>query len=156
MFGFNFNPKGTAMCNGQLLPINQNQALFSLLGTTFGGNGTTTFALPELRGRVPIHPGTGFTLGQSGGEENHTLVVSEIPSHTHPVSGSSGAGTSGDPTGNLWADGGKAGYSTGAPNQAMAANTLANTGSSQPHSNMAPYLTINFCIALTGIFPTRS
>ena len=156
MFAFNFNPKGTALCNGAVMAINQNQALFSLLGTTFGGNGQTTFNLPDLRGRVPVHTGTGFTLGQIGGEENHTLLTTEMPIHTHSVQATANTGTSGDPTGNYWADGGKPAYSTGAPNQTMSATALANAGAGQPHSNMAPYLTINFCISLQGIFPSRS
>ena len=156
IFGFTFAPKNFAYCNGQLLSINQNQALFSLLGTTYGGNGTTTFGLPNLQGRTPMHVGTGFVLGQVGGEEAHTLTVSEIPVHTHGTVTSTAAGTAGDPSAAFLADGSKAAYAPGTPNQTMAAGAIGNTGGSQSHNNMAPYLTINFCIALVGIFPSRN
>jgi microcystin-dependent protein len=154
IFSFNFPPKGWALCNGQVLPINQNQALFSLLGTTYGGNGTTTFALPDLRGKMPLHVGNTFVLGQVGGQESHTLIMSEMPAHTHQANGSSTVANLGDPTGNLWAAGNGA-YSP-TPNTNMNPACLPNVGGSQPHQNMSPYLTVEFCIALQGIFPSRN
>ena len=157
MFSFGFAPRFWAQCNGQLLPINQNQALFSLLGTTYGGNGTTTFALPNLQGRTPLHFGQGSglsnrALGQVGGVETVTLQTTQIPSHTHTVSANSAAPTLGTPAGNLWAQGN---YSASG-NSAMAAGDVGNTGGIQPHPNLSPYLTVNFCIALSGIFPSRN
>jgi microcystin-dependent protein len=154
VFSFNFAPRGWAMCNGQLLPINQNQALFALLGTTYGGNGTTTFALPNLQGRVPVHTGNGIVLGQSGGEAAHTLTVPELPAHTHLPAGSSTPANLGDPTGNLWATGNAAYNPT--PNTAMNPACILAAGNSQPHENMSPCLTVTFCIALQGIFPSHS
>ena len=152
---FVFPPKGWALCNGQLLPINQNQALFSLLGTTFGGDGRVNFALPDLRGRTPIHVGNGHTLGERAGEQAHTLSISELPTHTHVLNGSSSNGTLQTPPGNLFAV---------TPNQlyhgadgslvALAAGTVASVGGSQAHLNMQPFLTLSFCIALQGIFPS--
>lgn len=152
---FNFAPKGWAMCNGQLLPINQNQALFSILGTTFGGNGQTTFALPDLRGRSPLHVGSGFVLGQAAGAYAHTLTPAEMPVHTHPVMANSATGTQVSPSGNVWAGVVSGAYST-SPGTPMnpAATTIA--GGSQPHENMQPFLTLNFVIALQGIFPPRT
>ena len=154
IFSFGFAPKGWAMCNGQLLPINQNQALFSLLGTTYGGDGRTTFALPNLQGRVPVHVGNGILLGQSGGESAHTLSTSEMPAHTHLPAGSSTPANLGVPTGNVWATG-NAAYNPTA-NTTMNPASIQPVGSSQPHENLSPYLTLNFCIALQGIFPSRS
>jgi microcystin-dependent protein len=155
IMSFDYAPKGWAQCNGQLLPINQNQALFALLGTTFGGDGRVNFALPDLRARAPIHVGSGHTLGERGGEQAHTLSIAELPEHTHVLSGSSSTGTQLIPAGNLLA---------ATPNQmyhaadaglgAMAAGTVANVGGSQAHLNMEPFLTLNFCIALQGIFPS--
>jgi len=166
IFSFNFPPSGWALCNGQLLPINQNQALFALLGTTYGGNGQTTFALPNLRGRVPIHMGAGHILGEAGGEENHTLTLSEMPTHTHLMSGNTAKisadpntpvnATQGAPTGNHWANSGKLVYSTSPPDSSMSAATVTNVGGSQPHLNMSPFLVLSFCIALQGIFPSRN
>jgi len=153
IFSFNFPPKGWAFCNGQIMAINQNQALFSLVGTFYGGNGTTTFALPNLQGRVPMHQGTGFTIGQVGGEASHTLVTTEIPAHTHPVTASSAAPTVGTPAGNLWAAG-NAAYNSGT-NTSLAPGAIVAVGG-QPHENMSPYLTLSFCIALQGIFPSRN
>lgn len=155
LVGFNFAPKGWALCNGQLLPINQNQALFSLLGTMYGGNGQTNFALPDLRGRTPIHMGAGFTQGESAGEEVHTLIVSEMPAHNHLVSASSGGPNQGSPTGNEWAAL-NSGYSTNAPDGVMGPSAVSSAGGSQPHTNVQPYLVLNYVIALSGIFPSRN
>jgi microcystin-dependent protein len=164
-FSFNFAPKGWAQCNGQLLPINQNQALFSLLGTTYGGDGRVNFALPDLRSRVPIHIGGGFTLGERGGEEAHTILSSEMPTHTHSLAGTTTDGTSTTPPGTLAkavASANPGGaftmsmYSTGAPNNVQWAGTMGNTGGSQAHTNIMPYLCINMCIALQGIFPSQN
>lgn len=154
VMSFVFAPKGWALCNGQLLPINQNQALFSLLGTTFGGDGRVNFALPDLRGRTPIHVGSGHTLGERGGEQAHTLSISEIPTHTHVLNGTSSAGTALIPSGNLLAKANLPAY-TGPTNLvAMAAGSITNVGGSQAHLNMQPFLTLSFCIALQGIFPS--
>jgi len=158
---FNFAPKGWAMCNGQLLPINQNQALFSLLGTTYGGNGQTTFALPDLRGRVPIHMGNGHTLGQAAGQEAHTVTLSEMPAHLHFASASADVANLPTPGGNLLATVDATAFTTslyGAANNsvAMAAASVSNTGGSQPHENRQPYLTLNVIIALQGIFPSQN
>ena len=154
IFSFNFAPKGWAMCNGQVMPINQNQALFSLLGTTYGGDGRTTFALPNLQGRMPLHVGDGIVLGQAAGEAVHTLGLQEMPAHTHVAVGSSTPANLGDPTGNLWAAGNSAYNPT--PNTTMNPTSLLPMGGGQPHENMSPYLTVTFCIALQGIFPSRS
>ena len=152
---FNFAPKGWALCNGQLLPINQNQALFSLLGTTYGGNGQTTFALPNLQGRIPIHMSNGHTLGESSGEENHTLNSNEMAAHVHPVSASSADPNQGLPTGNIWANGAGT-YSSAVPDSSMNPASISNAGGGQPHTNMQPYLVLNFIIALQGIFPSQN
>ncbi|MHB8628924.1 MAG: phage tail protein [Aggregatilineales bacterium] len=153
---FNYPPKGWAFCNGQLLPINQNQALFSLLGTTYGGDGRTTFGLPNLQGRVPIHMGQGHTLGEIAGEQSHTLNISEIPQHNHPLTASTAAATTNDPTGSFLATSpSNAYFGRGNPTIATAM-TSGNTGGSQAHQNMQPFLTLSFCIALQGIFPTQN
>lgn len=159
IMSFVFAPKGWALCNGQLLPINQNQALFSLLGTTFGGDGRVNFALPDLRGRTPIHVGSGHTLGERGGEQAHTLSIAELPTHTHVANGASDAADQPTPGGNLLATVDQAAFTTllYAPANslvAMAPNSVANTGGSQAHLNMQPFLTLSFCIALQGIFPS--
>lgn len=156
IFSFNFAPRFWAQCNGQLLPINQNQALFSLLGTAFGGNGQTTFGLPNLQGRVAMHFGNGMVMGQTAGEANHTLSLAEMPSHNHIALGSTAGPTSPTPLGNTWATGtGSSPYSaTGG--SLMAPQALSNTGGNLPHNNMSPYLTLNYCIALSGIFPSRN
>jgi microcystin-dependent protein len=167
LFSLNFAPKGWAMCNGQTLPINQNQALFALLGTTYGGNGTSTFQLPNLQGRVPVGFGDGiglspYNLGQVGGEINHTLTLNEIPSHGHTYHCKSTVDNSPTPTspvGNYWAreNNGDAPYSsTGASLSNMHPSAVGNAGGGQPHSNQQPYLVINFCIALSGVFPSRN
>jgi microcystin-dependent protein len=154
IFSFSYNPQGWAMCNGQLLPINQNQALFSLLGTTFGGNGQTNFALPEMRGRVPMEVGNGLVLGQRGGEETHTLSLGEMATHTHFAKASANGPTVTPPTSNFWATNtGFSPYGTTADTP-MSSQTIGNTGGSQPHENRSPYLTLNMCIALQGIFPS--
>jgi microcystin-dependent protein len=152
---FNFAPRGWALCNGQLLQINQNQALFSLLGTMYGGDGRTTFALPDLRGRVPVHVGAGFVQGEKAGEEAHTLISSEMPAHTHLVSASSGAPNQGSPAGNEWAAL-NGGYSTVAPDATLNPSAIGAIGGSQPHTNLQPYLVLNYVIALQGIFPSRN
>jgi microcystin-dependent protein len=160
MFAFNFPPNGWALCNGQTLPINQNQALFSLLGTTYGGNGTSTFGLPDLQSRAPIHVGTSvggttFVLGSVGGEETHTLTQNEMPSHPHTVSARATASTA-TPTGASWATSGHAAFSGASNLVPMSGAALANGGGGQPHDNMQPFLAVNFCIALVGIFPSRN
>ena len=155
IMSFDFAPKGWALCNGQLLPINQNQALFSLLGTTFGGDGRVNFALPDLRGEVPIHVGNGHTLGETGGEQAHTLSVSELPTHTHVLNGTSSAGTAPIPTGDLLAKTPNFLYHSPDNNLvAMSPDSVTNVGGSQAHINMQPFLTLTFCIALQGIFPS--
>lgn len=154
IMSFGFAPKGWALCNGQLLPINQNQALFSLLGTTFGGDGRVNFALPDNRGRVPIHVGSGFTLGQKGGEQAHTITMSEMPAHTHFGVGSAQAADVGSPANNVLL--GIINNVYGAPTNlvAMSPGEIGNVGGSQAHLNMQPFLTLSFCIALQGIFPS--
>lgn len=155
---FVFAPKGWALCNGQLLPINQNQGLFSLLGTTFGGDGRVNFALPDLRGRVPIHVGSGHTLGERGGEQAHTLSIAELPTHTHVLNAVAVPAPDPEPsprTGNLLAESTAQSLYTGPSNiTAMAPAAVSNTGGSQAHLNMQPFLTLSFCIALQGIFPS--
>ena len=157
IFSFDFAPKGWALCNGQLLPINQNQALFSLLGTTYGGDGRVNFALPDLRGRTPIHVGSGHTLGERGGEQAHTLSIAELPTHTHVINAVNATGTTPDPTNNFLAGASSSvGSVYGPATNLVATNggTLANVGGSQAHLNMQPFLTLSFGIALQGIFPS--
>jgi len=158
MVSFNFPPKGWALCNGQLLPINQNQALFALLGTTYGGNGITTFGLPNLQGRVPVHFGQGsglsaIVLGQTGGEQAHTLTLNELPPHRHTPVGSSNTADQATPGAHLWADNAFATYSTTADG-VMNPSAIASAGGGQAHDNMPPYLVVNFVICLSGIFPS--
>lgn len=160
MVSFSFPPKGWALCNGQLLPINQNQALFALLGTTFGGNGQTNFALPNFQGRVPMHVGMGHTLGQPGGEQAHTLSSQELPAHDHALAASAAPASSASAANNVLAKKARFGRDAYAPPEpgklaAMHGQALASTGGSQPHENMQPYLTLSFVIALQGIFPSR-
>ena len=160
MMSFNFPPKGWAFCNGQLLPIAQNQALFSLLGTTYGGDGRVTFGLPDLRGRVPISMGAGHTLGERSGEEAHALSTNEMPTHIHTLSGSSLEGNSPNPNfsnvGNVLAQ--DPGNAYGPPNNLtnLKPGSIANVGGGQAHLNMQPFLTLNFSIAVQGIFPSQN
>ena len=162
IFPFNFAPQGWAFCDGQLLPISQNTALFSLLGTTYGGDGRSTFGLPDLRGRVPIAPdqGPGLSnrfLGEQGGTDTVTLLTSEIPSHTHTLTASTGDATQSTPADALLATGIAVGmFAPVGPTVTLAPSTLSITGSSQPHQNAMPSLVFNFCIALQGVFPPRS
>ncbi len=151
---FGFAPRGWALCNGQLLPINQNQALFSLFGTTFGGDGRVNFALPDLRGRMPIHMGNGHTLGEPGGEQAHTLSIAEIPTHTHVLSHSTARATTGTPTDNVPAQTLSPIYGPAQSLVAMNPSAVSNTGGSQAHLNMPPFLTLNFSVAIQGIFPS--
>jgi microcystin-dependent protein len=154
LMSFQFAPKGWALCNGQLLPINQNQALFALLGTTFGGDGRVNFALPDLRGRIPIHVGSGHTLGERGGEQAHTVSIAELPTHTHVLNGTTNTGNSPVPTNNVLADSPSQLYAAPGNLTSLTPGSVANTGGSQAHLNMQPFLTISFCIALQGIFPS--
>jgi microcystin-dependent protein len=156
IFSFNFAPKSWAMCNGQFLPINQNQPLFALLGTTYGGDGRVTFQLPDLRGRVPIYTGQGFTLGERGGEAAHTLTISEMPTHSHPITASTNGPTVSPTTNNFWASNTSFSPYSSVLNAQMAPNSFSNSGGSQPHENRSPYLALNFCIALFGLFPSRN
>jgi microcystin-dependent protein len=165
IFPFNFPPKGWAFCNGQLLPLSQNTALFSLLGTTYGGDGKSTFALPDMQGNAPMHPGQGpglslHDLGETGGSETVTLLQSEIPAHSHAYNVSQSDAIERIPATQKYAAGigGVVAYNNTAnpPLTAMAPEALAPTGGGQPHNNMMPYLTLNFCIALQGVFPPRT
>jgi microcystin-dependent protein len=155
MFGGNFAIAGWAFCDGSLLPISENETLFQLIGTTFGGDGESTFALPDLRGRVPIHQGNGFVVGEAGGTEEVTLTVQQIPAHTHPLLVNASGGTANNPTNNdLAASPTIDMYREAAPTVALAANAIGSVGGSQPHTNFQPYLCINFIISLFGIFPS--
>lgn len=170
IISWNFSPKGWAFANGQQLPINQNQALFSLFGTTYGGNGQTTFALPNLQGNVPLHMGDGFLLGQAGGKSSHTLIMSEMPAHTHFLMAD--AATAALSNSNTPATGNSIGqtigvpsqgsnfpvqiYSTSNPNGQMAPQTVTNVGGNQPHENRQPYLCLNMIVSLQGVFPSRN
>jgi microcystin-dependent protein len=170
MVGWNFAANGWALCNGQLMPINQYQALFALLGTTYGGDGITTFALPNLQGRVPIHQGAGpglspYTIGQSSGSENITLLANQMPTHSHLMGVSNLPGTVADPTNAILAQGNSGAsrspvpvsdYVSTAATGTLAPTAIASSGGNQPHSNIQPFLCINFIIALTGIFPSRN
>lgn len=153
LMSFNFAPKGWALCNGQLLPINQNQGLFSLLGTTFGGDGRVNFALPNLQGRVPIHVGSSHTLGERGGEQAHTLSIAEIPTHTHVLSGSLSNANAAPAANNVLAAANNV-YAGPSNLTSLGPSSITNVGGSQAHLNMQPFLTLNFSIALQGIFPS--
>lgn len=166
IMSFNFAPKGWTMCNGQLLPINQNQALFSLLGTTYGGDGRVNFALPDLRARIPMHMGSGHTLGERAGEASHTIIASEMAQHNHLMQGVAAAADAGNvgktPAPNKGLAQAHATpnttdvnlYGTGSVSKVMAGQSISNTGGSQAHENQQPYLALNYCIALQGIFPS--
>lgn len=162
LMAFNFTPRGWLPCDGRLLLINQNQALFALLGTTFGGDGMKTFALPDLRGRVPVHQGQGTglthrTFGETGGAETVTLTTAQLPAHTHSLSASAAAGTSATPANNVLAadsNGGKD-YAATSDGTALSTTAIGSTGGGQPHENMPPYLALNYFICIYGIFPTR-
>ena len=161
IFSIVYAPRGWAQCNGQFLPINQNQALFSLLGTTYGGNGQTTFALPDLRGRVPYHTGDGHTLGEAGGAASATLTIGQLPGHIHTLGCSNLSGDTVPPATaatqhNTFAITTQNPYSSGAPAAVMNPGSISSTGGSQAHENRQPFLTLNFCIALTGIFPSQN
>lgn len=159
IISWNYSPKGWAFCNGQFLPINQNQALFSLLGTTYGGNGQTTFALPDLRGRTPIHVGAGFTQGQAGGQEFHTVTISEMPAHNHFLQASSTSADANppDPTGKILCSTNPAqGYGNFSNLATLSPQTITNVGGSQAHENRQPFLVLNFIIALQGAFPSQN
>jgi microcystin-dependent protein len=162
IFAFNFAPKGWAFCDGQLLPISQNTALFSLLGTTYGGDGKSNFALPDMQGNAPMHPGQGpslslHDLGETGGSETVTLLQSEIPAHSHNVMANTAPADTNapGPTFVLAQSTGTNAYSSQASNAILSFNTLVPAGGDQPHNNMQPYLTLNFCIAMQGVFPPR-
>jgi microcystin-dependent protein len=154
IMSFSFAPKGWAQCNGQLMPINQNQALFSLLGTTFGGDGRVNFALPDQRARTPIHVGNGHTLGERGGEDSHTLTTNEMPLHTHLVAVSTAATGGANSPANRFLGGANNAYHTASNLAPFRQGTIGNVGGSQAHLNDQPFLTLNFCIALQGIFPS--
>ncbi|MDP1584285.1 MAG: tail fiber protein [Bradyrhizobium sp.] len=157
MMSFGFAPKGWALCGGQIMPINQNQALFSLLGTRYGGDGRATFALPDLRGRVPNHTGgQGHFLGERGGEQSHTLTAAELPTHTHPAKGSGNTGNSATGANSVLGVVPGRLYANVAQVTALSPTTITTVGGSQAHNNMQPFLTLSFCIALQGIFPSRN
>jgi microcystin-dependent protein len=155
-FPYNFAPRNWATCDGSLLAINQNQALFSIVGTTYGGNGISTFALPDLRGRAAVHVGDQVTLGQSAGEEMHTLSISETPAHNHQAMATEGDSNSNKPSSdNTWGVASIPIY-TATPNTTMSPNALSTSGKNNPHSNIQPYTVLTYCIALYGIFPSRN
>jgi microcystin-dependent protein len=161
MFAGNFAPAGWALCNGQLQSISQNAALFSLIGTTYGGDGQTTFGLPELRGRVPVHQGTGpglsnRVIGQRAGEESVTLTQNQIPAHSHTALADSNAGTQTSPAGNVWAASNYNPFTPSSSGAQLNAGALGNAGGNQPHDNQVPFLTVNFIISLFGVFPSQN
>ena len=157
MFAGNFAPAGWMFCEGQLIPISENETLFQLIGTTYGGDGQSTFALPDLRGRVPIHQGNGHILAEAAGVESVTLTVTQIPAHSHPLLASNEIGNDANATSNLPAESSIiTGYQAAAPSIAMAPQSITPTGGSQPHSNMQPFLCVNFIISMFGIFPSAT
>jgi microcystin-dependent protein len=156
LFGGNFAPNGWAFCDGQLLAIADNDVLFQLIGTTFGGDGQSNFALPDLRGRVPVHQGATFVLGASGGQEQVTLTTAQMPAHAHPLSASAADGTSADPANATFAENDARSYSGTTPTTTLHASSLATSGGGQPHDNRMPYLALNFIISLFGIFPSQN
>ena len=155
LFGGNFAPRGFAFCNGALMAISQNTALFNLIGTTYGGDGQTTFAVPDLQGRIPVHQGSGFTLGQESGSESVTLATNQLPIHSHLIPANSNPGTVTTPGGNVVAGTTMNPYTTAATDTSFGTQMIGNSGSSQPHDNLMPFLCISFVIALEGIFPTQ-
>jgi len=159
MFAGNFAPLDWALCQGQILSIADNEVLFNLIGTTYGGDGQETFALPDLRGRIPVHQGTGLgqslVVGETGGAESVTLTTNQIPAHSH-VAAANSSGNSNVPTGNVWAGWTGSQYSDQGPNDVMANGALGSAGGSQPHDNLPPYLTVNFIISMFGIFPSQT
>ncbi len=161
MFAGNFAPVGWAFCQGQLMPISENDTLFNLIGTTYGGDGQNTFALPDLQSRVPMHMGTGpngqsYVIGEMAGEEIVTLTANQIPAHSHVPQANSASGSQSSPSGNVWANSTNLPYSGNAPAAALAPQAIGSAGGSQPHDNMIPFLVINFIISLFGIFPTQN
>ena len=159
MFAGNFAPAGWMSCSGQLLPISENETLFQLIGTTYGGDGQSTFALPDLQSRVPIHQGNGFVLAETGGVEDVTLTVQQIPAHTHPLLGSTSNASATDPSGNVGARVTVAAvfpYGTDAPLQPLSPSAVSSVGGSQPHSNIQPYGCLMYIISLFGIFPSQT
>jgi microcystin-dependent protein len=157
MFGGNFAPAGWMFCEGQLLPISENETLFNLIGTTYGGDGQSTFGLPDLRGRIPIHQGNGFTLAETGGVETVTLTTSQIPQHSHVPQANLNVGDQNSPANDVWAASGSASvYTVNAPNELMAPAAVGSTGGSQPHDNMVPFLVVSFIISLFGVFPSQT
>ena len=156
MFAGNFAPAGWMFCEGQLLPISENETLFNLIGTTYGGDGQSTFALPDFQGRIPIHQGTGFVIGQKAGTESTTLTENQLPLHTHPAQAQTAAGNQGSPAAGVWAQSSLNQFSTAAANSTMNNTLIQPAGGSQPHDNMMPFLTLSFIIALFGVFPSQS
>ncbi len=156
MFAGNFAPAGWMFCEGQLLPISENETLFQLIGTTYGGDGQSTFTIPDLRGRIPLHFGNGFVLAETGGAEEITLTVSQIPAHSHPMLASTDVGTLQTPQGNVTGDTANKIYRSGTANIVMNPNAVSATGGSQPHTNFQPYLCVDFIISLFGIFPSQT
>jgi len=156
MVGFNFAPAGWALCQGQLMAISENDALFNLIGTTYGGDGQTTFALPNLQSRAPVHQGSGFTIGEVAGVESVTLTLSQIPSHNHPALAQSENGNQGSPANGVWAGSTLLQYTNNNANATMKSGLVGQSGGSQPHDNMMPFLTINFIISLYGVYPTQT
>ena len=156
MFGGNFAPAGWMFCEGQLLPISENETLFQLIGTTYGGDGQSTFALPDLRGRLPLHQGNGFILAETGGAEEITLTVNQIPAHTHPMLGSADPATQRNPQAAVLGRAAAETYASEFTSQALTVQTMSPVGGSQPHSNFQPYLCVDFIISLFGIFPTQT
>ena len=156
LFGGNFAPVNWMFCNGQLLAISEYDVLFNLIGTTYGGDGQNTFALPDLRSRVPVHTGSGFIIGQMSGTETVTLSVSQMPAHTHTAQATSNGGTSNNPAGNVWANWPGSQFSDQGTQSAMNANAIGFVGGNQPHDNLMPYLSLNFIISLFGVYPSQS
>ncbi len=156
MFGGNFAPQGWAFCNGALMAIDQNDALFQLIGTTYGGDGQTTFGLPDLQSRIPVHVGPGFVLAQASGVETVTLITNQIPNHNHAPEASSSAGTQSSPANGLWAQSTLGQFSSATPTLPMAPAALGQAGGSQPHDNMMPFLVVNFILSLFGVFPSQT